>query len=51
MRHYEFFLDHCAAFRLQIGQLVVQEVERRQQNKKIDSCCVTCCAIKKVFVA
>jgi len=23
------FLDHCAAFRLQVGQLVIQEVECR----------------------
>jgi len=26
MRHY-VILDHCAAFRLHVGQLVVQEVE------------------------
>jgi len=29
MRHYEIFLDHRAAFRLYVGQLVMQEVECR----------------------
>jgi len=29
MRHYEFFLDHCAAFRLQIGQLSADSRTRK----------------------
>jgi len=45
-------LDHRAAFRFQVGQLVVQEVVQLIAEKNSDSCCVACCAVKKnVIVA
>jgi len=43
MRHYEIFLDHRAAFRLQVGQLGGLSADSGTRN--IDSCCVSCCSL------
>jgi len=42
MRQYEIFLDQRLAFRLHVGQLVIQEFESRCRKRNIGSCCVTC---------
>jgi len=41
----EKFLRSRATFRLQVGQLVVQEVECSSRKRNIDSCCVACCLL------
>ena len=54
MSYCEIFLDHCAAFRLQVGQLVIQEVEFQIAEQEILIACaslVHCCAVKNVVVA
>jgi len=45
MRHYGNFLDQRLAFRLRVGQLIIQEVECRGRKRNIASCCVTCCSL------
>jgi len=39
------FLDQRAAFRLHVGQLVVQEFECRCGKRNIGGCCITCCLL------
>jgi len=41
------FLDHRAAFRLQVGQVVVfyRRLNADSRTRNIDSCCVTCCSL------
>jgi len=51
MRYYEIFSDQGLAFRLHVGQLVIQEVECRYRKRNVDSCCVTCAIKKNVIVA
>jgi len=45
MHHYEFFLDQRLAFRLHVGQLVIQQVECRCRKRNIGSGWVTCCSL------
>jgi len=49
MRHYENCLDHRAAFRLQVGQLVVPEVKWKK-ILVVAASLVHCSAIKKKVV-
>jgi len=43
------FLNHCATFRLHVGQLIIQEVGYSTDTgtRSIDSCCVTCSLVCK----